>query len=81
MPLNIFINNSSNGILFPELLNANNCRVGAINPAISIIGITHHFKIAPPMSIMVMFIAASIAIIEMSDIPIAVLKLLSMPFV
>ena len=48
---------------------------GVINPAISIKGITHQVKIAPPVKMTsVTFIATSIEIIETSDIPIAVLK-------
>jgi hypothetical protein len=48
---------------------------GVTNPAISIKGITHHVKIAPPVSTTsVKFIANSIETIETKDIPIAVLK-------
>ena len=46
-----------------------------MNPAASINGITHQVKMAPPVSITsVTFIAASIEIIEMRDMPIAVWK-------
>ena len=46
-----------------------------MNPANNIIGITHQVSIAPPVRIKsVIFIAASIDTIEISDIPIATLK-------
>ena len=46
-----------------------------MKPAASINGITHQVRTAPPVSIKsVTFIAASIETIEISDIPIAVLK-------
>ena len=46
-----------------------------MKPAESINGITHQVKIAPPVRMTsVIFIAASIEIIEMRDMPIAVLK-------
>ena len=46
-----------------------------MKPATSINGITHQVKIAPPVRITsVTFIAASIEIIEMRDMPIAVLR-------
>ena len=46
-----------------------------MNPAKSIIGTTHQVSIAPPVKrTSTIFIAASIEIIEIIDIPIAVLK-------
>lgn len=46
-----------------------------INPANSIIGITHQVSFAPPVSqTSTIFIAASIEIIEINDMPIAVLN-------
>ena len=46
-----------------------------MKPAASINGITHQVKIAPPVRMTsVIFIAASIEIIEMRDMPMAVLK-------
>ena len=46
-----------------------------MKPAASIKGMTHQVKIAPPVRITsVTFIAASIEIIEMRDMPIAVLN-------
>ena len=46
-----------------------------MKPANNIKGITHHVSIAPPVrSTSVIFIAASIEIIEIKDMPIAVLK-------
>ena len=48
-----------------------------MKPAISINGITHQVKTAPPVNKKsVRFIADSIAIIEINDIPIAVLNAL-----
>jgi hypothetical protein len=44
-----------------------------IKPTISIIGITHHVNFAPPVAIKsVKFMATSIEIIEIMDIPMAV---------
>ena len=46
-----------------------------MNPARSIIGTTHHVRIAPPVnSTSTIFIAASIEIMEIMDMPMAVLK-------
>ena len=46
-----------------------------MNPANSINGITHHVSIAPPVNMTsVIFIAASIAIIEIKDMPMATLN-------
>ena len=46
-----------------------------MKPARSMNGMTHHVSIAPPVKITsVIFMAASIAIIEIRDIPIATLK-------
>ena len=46
-----------------------------MKPAANIMGITHHVRTAPPVSTTsVTFIATSIPIIEIKDIPIAVLK-------
>ena len=46
-----------------------------MKPATSMTGTTHHVSIAPPVrNTSVTFIASSIAIIETSDIPIAVLN-------
>ena len=46
-----------------------------MKPAANIMGTTHHVRIAPPVSITsVTFMATSIPIIEIKDIPIAVLK-------
>ena len=46
-----------------------------MKPAASIIGITHQVRTAPPVSTTsVTFIATSIPIIEIKDIPMAVLK-------
>ena len=46
-----------------------------MNPANSINGMTHHVSIAPPVNMTsVIFIAASIAIIEIKDMPMATLN-------
>ena len=46
-----------------------------MKPAANIMGITHHVRTAPPVSTTsVTFIATSIPIIEIKDIPIAILK-------
>jgi len=46
-----------------------------IHPANNIIGITHHVSLAPPVKITsIKFIAISIEIMEIKDIPAAVLK-------
>ena len=46
-----------------------------MNPANSMKGMTHHVKTAPPVSATsVIFIAASIPIIEIKDMPMAVLN-------
>ena len=46
-----------------------------MKPAISMNGMTHHVSIAPPVRITsVIFMAASIAIMEIRDIPIATLN-------
>ena len=46
-----------------------------MKPAANIMGITHHVRTAPPVSTTsVTFIATSIPIIEIKDMPIAVLK-------
>ena len=48
-----------------------------MNPTVSMIGITHHVNIAPPVKITsVMFIASSIDTIDIKLIPNAVFKAL-----